>query len=108
VKLRLHLVGDDVGKGGLTEAGGAKEQCVVECFAAVAGGSDEDPQIGGEAGLTDELCEVARSERFLEGTLFRLRFGGQDFISHDLTLPHHPHPPNRPGSGCRMQGAPIA
>jgi hypothetical protein len=61
---------------------------VVECFAAVAGGSDEDPEIGREAGLADKICEAARAERLLERTFFRLRFGGQDFIAHALTLPY--------------------
>jgi len=93
-------------QGGLTEAWGAEEQRVVECFAAVAGGSDEDSEIGREAGLANELCEAARAERLLERTLFRLWFGHQDFIAHGLTLPTQP--PGRKVQGTGFKAAPLA
>ena len=61
--------------------------------AAVACGSDEDPEVGGEAGLTNEFRQPARAQGLLERAFLGPRFGHQHVISHGLTLPYRRRPP---------------
>ena len=67
-KVHLHLVGDDVGEGGLAEARRAEDERVIEGVAASPGGLDEDlhlaldrllPHIVGEASGAQGAIDLA-------------------------------------------------
>jgi len=70
MNLGLHLGRHDVRERGFSEPRSAKEQRVVERLATVARSADEDPEIGLEALLADELSESPWSEGLLIRTLF--------------------------------------
>ena len=53
-----EFAGDDLGEGGLAEAGGAVEQDVVEGLGAGASGFDEDGEVIAGGLLTDEFIEA--------------------------------------------------
>ena len=62
-----HLVAEDEGERGLTEAGRAGEQDVVERIAATFGGADHDLEAFDGLGLSGEIGEGERAERGLGG-----------------------------------------
>ena len=68
--LRADGVGDDVGEGGLAEAGRAGEQDVVEHVAAPAGGLDHEHEAFLDLLLADEFVEIGWPQRDVE-------FGGR-------------------------------
>ena len=53
----------DLRQRGLAEAGGADEQHVVERLVALAGGLDEDREVGARLGLADEFRQQLRAQR---------------------------------------------
>ena len=53
----------DLRQSGLAEAGGADEQHMVERLIALAGGVDEDLQIGAGLRLADEFGQILRAQR---------------------------------------------
>src|SRR5690606_15637134 len=73
-----HLLGDDVGEGGLAEAGRAGEHDVVERLAALEGGGEEDAEVVLDLLLPDELVERLGAELLLEVLLGALRLGGDE------------------------------
>jgi hypothetical protein len=66
-QIHTHFVGDDVGECGFPEAGGAKEQHVVERFLAITRSSDKDLKLIADPLLPDVLLEGARTQRPLDG-----------------------------------------
>ena len=62
---RIHLVGDDVGQGGLAEAGRTEEEDVIERLAALACRLDGDLQVRFDLLLADVLVELSRTKRKL-------------------------------------------
>ena len=68
-----HLGGDDVGEGGLAEAGRAGEEDVVERLAAAPRGLDEDRQLLGDLLLVDEVGKGRRAQRAVEVLVGRRR-----------------------------------
>src|SRR5207302_8769926 len=72
-QIHAELGRDDVGEGRLSEAGRAENQHVIERFAALPGGSDEDYELGFHRQLADVLLEPARPD----GPLDRLLVGGR-------------------------------
>ena len=79
----FHLGGNDVGQCGFAEAWRAVEQQVVERFAALLRGFEEDGQVGLELILTDEFAEPLRAERQLVPPVF-----GQALRGEFVLLPH--------------------
>ena len=57
-----HLVGDDGGKGGFTQTGGAVQQDVVQCLPAELGGVDVHRQIFLHLFLTDVIPQTAGAQ----------------------------------------------
>ena len=88
VNLGVHLVGNDVGQRGLTEAGGPKEERMIESFTAMAGSIDKDPKVCGQPPLPDKFMEVAGSQRLFVRSLLGLGIGNKHFVGQGLTLPH--------------------
>ena len=82
VEARAHLVGDDAGQARLAEPGRAGEQHVVDGLAALFGRGQHDLEVLAQAGLTDELPEVARPQRGLFRDLGVIGFGAQQLFSH--------------------------
>ena len=64
-EIDAELARHDLSERGLAEARGSGEQHVVERLAAAARRLDEDPEIGADLGLADELGERLRPERGL-------------------------------------------
>ena len=60
-----QLARHDLGERGLAEAGGAREQHVVERVAARLGRLDEHLEVGARLLLADELAQVLRAQRRL-------------------------------------------
>ena len=73
VEAGAHLLGDDVGEGGLAESGGAVEEQVLDGLASVSGGLDGDADAFDELGLADVLVDALGTEcdglRLLLGAL---------------------------------------
>ena len=67
-----QLVGNDVGEGGLAEAGRAVEEDMVEGLAAVLGGADEDLEVLHHLLLAGETVEPRGAQR----TFYLFLFGG--------------------------------
>lgn len=63
----IQLVGDDAGQGGFAQAGRAKEQYMIEGFAARASGFESDGKLFFGFGLANEFAEAAGAELQLEG-----------------------------------------
>ncbi len=82
-----HLRRDDVGEGGLAEAGRPEQQHVVERLGARAGGGDEHAEVGGDLLLADVLGEGARAQALLEPGLGGIAGRGQDVLVHPPMLP---------------------
>ena len=72
-QIHAELGRDDVRQRGLAEAGGTENQHVIERFAALPGGADEDLELRFHRRLADVLLEPARPD----GPLDRLLFGGR-------------------------------
>ena len=82
--LGADLVGDDVGEGGLAQAGGAVEEAVFDGFFSAGGGVDGDLEAADEGGLADVVGEALGSEGVVEA-VFVVAFGlaGDDaFAGH--------------------------
>ena len=77
---RSHLAGDDVGEGGLAEAGGAEEEDVVERLAALAGGADEHAQVVDDLPLPDVLLEPLRAQRRLDPEVLGVGDAGEEVV----------------------------
>ena len=73
-----HLAAEDLRQRGLAEAGRAGEQDVVERIAAIAGGGDEDFQVGLGRLLAGEIVERRRPQRAVD-RLAGLALGVGDF-----------------------------
>ena len=69
-----EFVGDDIGEGGFTETRRAVEEHMVEGFAAVLGGADEDLEVFHHLLLTGETVESRGSQSALY--IFLLRGNG--------------------------------
>ena len=70
---------DDVREGGLAQAWRAVQQDVIQGFAAIAGGLDEDLELFAHALLADVLVERAGTQRAVDGLLVgRCGAGGHD------------------------------
>ena len=65
-----HLVGENLGEGGLAEPRGTVEQDVIESFAAGAGSLDGDLEIFFNARLTDVVGEMLRADARFEARIF--------------------------------------
>ena len=81
-----ELAGDDLGEGGLAEAGGAVEQDVVEGFGGVflpagAGGFDEDGEVLAGGLLADEFGEGLGPQGGFGG-VFLAAGGGDGAVGH--------------------------
>ena len=72
---RPHLVRQDVGDGGLAEAGRAVQQHVIERLAARPCRPDEDGEVGLDLLLPDVVVERARSEGEVDAAVASLRDG---------------------------------
>jgi hypothetical protein len=62
-----QLAGDDLGQGGLAQAGRAEQQHVVQRLAPALGGLDEDPEIALGLLLADELGQGLRAQGLVGG-----------------------------------------
>jgi hypothetical protein len=69
-----------VGEGGLSEAGRAVEEKVVERFVALLGGVDGDAEVVLELLLADELVEAPGPEGYIDFLFFVLRLAGDDAL----------------------------
>ena len=79
-----HLVADDVGEGGLAEAGGAVEEDVLEGFAALAGGGDADGEVFLDAALPDVLGKATGPQGPVKPRVFYLLRAGNQPLFHRL------------------------
>ncbi len=75
VNLCIHLVGDNVGQCGLSQARWSEDEDVVEALTAVAGRAHEDIEVGHEPSLANKLLEPARPEGLFETLLARIDVG---------------------------------
>jgi hypothetical protein len=70
-----------VGKGGLTEAGRAVEEYVVQRLVALERGLDGDPEVILQLLLADELIEAPGTKSRVQGiVVVRLDFAGDDAV----------------------------
>ena len=100
-----ELAGDDLGEGGLAEAGGAVEEDVVESLATGAGGLDEDAEVFAGGALADELVEGLGAEGGLGG-VFLGTAGGDGAVTHGRGAVEKGHVESRSeGRGRRGHGA---
>ncbi len=88
-QVHAELFGDDVGEGGFAQAGRTEEEGVVEGFAALFGGGDEDAELLFGFGLADVVGESFGAQGafellFLVGNLAggdeALGFGGGEGV----------------------------
>ena len=62
VEAAAHFAGDDDGEGGFAKSGGSEEEGVVQGFAALFCGGDEDGELASDFGLSDVLGEGRGAE----------------------------------------------
>ena len=85
-----ELVGDDVGQGGLAEAGRPVEQHVIEGLAALPRRGDGDVQVLADLVLADVLVERARTQSTLVlDVVVDAARGDQAFVGHVRTSSAH-------------------
>ena len=81
-EVRLHLVGDDVGEGGLAEARRAEDEDVVEGVPARPRGLDEEAELLAHRGLADVFVQPPGADAPFEQLLAALRLRGDDAVVH--------------------------
>ncbi len=79
-EIHAHLVGDDVGEGGLTEPGRAEDQHVIQGVPAPAGGVNEDLHLLAHRGLTHVLGEPPRPDGAVDGTVLVTGLGADQAL----------------------------
>ena len=75
-----HLVGDDVGQGGLAEPRGTEDQDVVQGLAALAGGADEDLHLLAHRRLADIIRQAPRADRAVQGIVLGAGLGADQAL----------------------------
>jgi hypothetical protein len=92
VHLHPHLGGDDVGQGGLAEAGRSAEEEVVHRLAAALGRLHEDLEVVLHLGLADVLVEAPRAEGRVHRGVLRPPLSGQVPVAVAVLRRRHPRP----------------
>ena len=77
-----HLDGDDVGEGGLAQAGGPVEEDVVQGLVPLLGGGDGDAQVVLDLLLAHVVGQVPGTEGGLEGYVFLMGLSRKDAFGH--------------------------
>ena len=87
-EMGAHLVGDDVGKGGFSQARWPVQEDVFHGLATLTGGLECDIQLFGQGGLADVLGEALGAQSEVELlVLRRAGVGGDDAVcSHGDSL----------------------
>ncbi|MCY1425097.1 hypothetical protein D9M71_408770 [compost metagenome] len=78
-----HFMGDDVGQGGLAQAGRAEDQRVVKRFAAAAGGLDEQRHLLAHHRLANVLVQAQRANRTVLDFFAVAATGGDQAVGFD-------------------------
>ncbi|MNZ42357.1 hypothetical protein D3C78_599300 [compost metagenome] len=78
-----HFVGDDVGQGGLAQAGRAEDQRMVERLAATTGGLDEQRHLLAHHRLADVLVQPQRADRTVLDFFTVAATGGDQAVGFD-------------------------
>ena len=75
---RAHLSGDNVGKRGLAQPGGAGQEDVVQRLIALPGRLDGQSELSHDVGLADEIGAAQRTQRLLRArALLFVAIGGK-------------------------------
>ena len=102
-QIRPHIVGDDVGEGGLAESRRPEDQHVVERVAAGARRLDEEAELLAHRRLTDVLVEAPGADPPLERLLAGLRRRRDETVVH----PGSPPPVSGPDRRVRVAMRPA-
>ncbi len=70
-----EFMGDDLGEGGLAEAGRAEDEQMIEGLAAPPGRLDGDGELLSDRLLPEVFAEAARPQTRLDASLLRIRTG---------------------------------
>src|SRR6185295_17670022 len=94
-KIDCHLVRNDVRQRGLSQSGRAKQQRVIERFAAPARGLDEDGELATDLFLADVLGELFRAQCALYSLVLWRCSGGDQAVGFDHAGPAPGQPSGR-------------